>query len=72
MQRVDPIILDVNIVYQDGPPNIWEFLCGRTGMVHMEIRPIASIPLESNELKRWVESYWKEKDERIGGLRRLY
>lgn len=72
-------LLDVTIVYPDGPPTFWRFLCGRTRrvVIHVQARPI---PPEFNEgdyaadsafrgaFHRWLAEQWAEKDQRIAAL----
>jgi 1-acyl-sn-glycerol-3-phosphate acyltransferase len=66
-------VLDVTIVYPDGPVELWGLLSGQLGrvVVHIEQRPIppnwigadyaADIAFR-NEFKGWVRRIWEEKD----------
>lgn len=72
-------LLDVTIVYPDGPPTFWRFLCGRTRrvVIHVQAR---QIPPEFNAgdyaadsafrgaFHRWLAEQWAEKDQRISAL----
>ncbi len=71
---------DVTIHYPSGVPSFWDFLCGRCESVKVEVRSL-EIPaaLRSagtdalsaegrEELRRWVDTIWREKDERLSTL----
>lgn len=72
-------LLDVTIVYPEGAPTFWQFLCGRTRrvIVRMERRPIPpefctgdyveDAAFRSN-LHQWLARQWEEKDRRIETL----
>jgi 1-acyl-sn-glycerol-3-phosphate acyltransferase len=66
-------ILDVTIVYPDGPVELWGLLSGQLGrvVVHIEQRPIprdwigadyAADLAFRNAFKGWVREIWEEKD----------
>lgn len=70
-------ILDVTIVYPDGPVELWGLLSGRLGrvVVHVEQRPIppewvgadyAADPDFRAAAQAWVQQLWAEKDALIG------
>ena len=73
-------LLDVTIVYPDGVPTFWQFLCGsaRRVIVHVQRVPI---PPEfcvgdygedaafRGTFHRWLAKLWEEKDRRIDDLR---
>jgi 1-acyl-sn-glycerol-3-phosphate acyltransferase len=71
---------DVTIHYPNGVPSFWDFLCGRCDVVRVEVRSVeipASLreagtdPLSAaarDELKRWVDTLWREKDARLSTL----
>ena len=73
-------ILDTTIVYPKGSVNFWPFLCGLVRDIWVDVR---LIPL-SDELKGdyiedsayqerfqgWVNSLWKEKDDRIDEIKK--
>ena len=71
LEDVQPKVLDITLLYEGDVPNFWEFLCGRCRKVHMDVREVASIPTESEDLRQWVDRHWQEKDERIESLREL-
>jgi len=72
-------LLDVTIVYPDGAPRFWDFLCGMVKRITIRIRHL-QIPKEfigadyENNAKfreafqQWLYQLWMEKDERIGQL----
>jgi 1-acyl-sn-glycerol-3-phosphate acyltransferase len=72
-------LLDVTIVYPDGVPGFWDFLCGRVKriIVRMQKIPIPKQFIDSNyendpacreSFQQWLSELWKEKDGRIGQL----
>jgi 1-acyl-sn-glycerol-3-phosphate acyltransferase len=72
-------ILDVTIVYPDGVPTFWQFLCG--GMKRVVVR-MRTLPVPQHLLgadytgdasvreayAAWVQQLWAEKDALIGSL----
>ncbi len=72
-------ILDVTIVYPEGVPNFWQFLCGRMPRVVVRAR---SLPVPRQLLRgdyhtdpacraayaHWVQQLWQEKDAQISTL----
>ncbi|MAL97786.1 MAG: acyltransferase [Alteromonadaceae bacterium] len=74
-EMIDTLV-NITIVYPDGPPTLWQFLCGRVQHLHMELdtRPIPESVLgpvgeqesaHRNEVKAWLNGLWEEKDARI-------
>jgi len=72
-------LLDVTIVYPDGVPGFWDFLCGRVKriIVRMQKIPIPKQFIDSDyendpacreSFQQWLSELWKEKDGRIGQL----
>ena len=72
-------ILDVTIVYPDGAPNFWEFLCGRLKrvIVRVQILPVpehlmksdyAGDPAVREAFQHWVQQLWQDKDAQISLL----
>lgn len=70
-------ILDVTIVYPDGPVELWGLLSGQLGrvVVHVEQRPIPPEWIGADYLedrafrasfKAWVQQVWDEKEALIG------
>jgi 1-acyl-sn-glycerol-3-phosphate acyltransferase len=70
---------DLTIVYPDGVPGFWQFLCGDVGriVVRAERRPIpvefcrgdyVNDPKFRKTLQRWLLELWREKDEKIEAL----
>lgn len=68
-------ILDVTIVYPQGRPSFWDFLCGRVNVikVHVEEIPVTEDfvgdyiddPVFRNKFQQWLNDLWHEKDIRI-------
>ena len=72
-------ILDVTIVYPDGAPNFWEFLCGKLKRVtvRVQILPVPEHLMHSDyagdaevraAFQRWVQQLWQDKDAQISRL----
>ncbi|MGM0766996.1 MAG: acyltransferase [Pseudomonadota bacterium] len=73
-------MLDVSIVYPDGNSGFWDFLCGRTGRIVIDVQ-VREIPQRflgmdyegSREMRtdfqQWVSQLWAEKDARIEALK---
>jgi 1-acyl-sn-glycerol-3-phosphate acyltransferase len=72
-------ILDVTIVYPDGAPNFWEFLCGKLKrvIVRVQILPVPEHLMQSDyagdaevraAFQRWVQQLWQDKDAQISRL----
>ena len=74
-------LLDVTIVYPDGVPTFWQFLCGKVARIVVRARRVA-IPHElvrgdyahdaqhRKTLQRWLQELWEDKDRRIDELLR--
>ena len=72
-------ILDVTIVYPDGAPNFWDFLCGRLRRVIVRVQ---SLPVPEHLMQGdyaadaatreafavWVRQLWQDKDAQISLL----
>jgi 1-acyl-sn-glycerol-3-phosphate acyltransferase len=72
-------ILDVTIVYPDGAPNFWEFLCGKLKRVVVRVQSLpvpaqlmngdyAGDPAVREAFQRWVQQLWRDKDAQIALL----
>jgi len=72
-------ILDVTIVYPDGAPNFWEFLCGKLKrvIVRVQILPVPEHLMHSDyagdaevraAFQRCVQQLWQDKDAQIARL----
>ncbi|MEZ5727953.1 MAG: acyltransferase [Burkholderiaceae bacterium] len=77
-ERFDSLA-DVTIVYPDGAPSFWQFLCGGVPriQVHVERREIprdffagdfSTDPGIRKQVQRWLLELWREKDARIGAM----
>ena len=74
-------LLDVTIVYPEGVPTFWQFLCGKVGRIVVRARRVP-IPHElvrgdyahdaqhRKTLQRWLQELWEDKDRRIDDLLR--
>ena len=72
-------LLDVTIVYPDGVPDFWDFLCGRCPrvLVRVHVRAIApglcagDYTADSGlrrDFHRWLDGLWRAKDDEIEAL----
>jgi 1-acyl-sn-glycerol-3-phosphate acyltransferase len=75
--RLDAVI-DVTLVYDGGPPTFWQLLQGRCPRVDMlvERRELPAAARNADDpdaareaLRPWLDAIWREKDERLSGLR---
>ena len=77
-ERFDAI-LDVTIVYPDGVPTFWQFLCGRMPRVVVRVQGLpvprelaggdyAADPRGRAAFRKWVKALWREKDAQIAAL----
>lgn len=69
-------LVDATIVYPDGVPTFWDFLCGRTKRIVLHVQQVP-IPPEFADgdyegdsrfrgaFHRWLATLWKQKDQRI-------
>ena len=62
--RLDAVV-DVTIHYQGGAPPFWDFLCGRSPAVELDIRALPLPPVARDEVNAWVNRLWEEKDARL-------
>lgn len=73
-------MLDVTIVYPNGRPGIWDYLCGRVRKIIVDVRTrevperFLGMDYEGNrqmraDFQRWVSEVWAEKDARIEELK---
>jgi 1-acyl-sn-glycerol-3-phosphate acyltransferase len=69
-------LLDVTIVYPDGVPSFWKFLCGKVKRVIVHMKTIEvperfmhgdyeGDPVFRNDIQQWVQQLWEEKDGQI-------
>jgi len=72
-------ILDVTLVYPDGAPNFWDFLCGRLRCVRVRVRNLpvprdlasgdyANDAAVRQAFQHWLQTLWQEKDIQIAAL----
>ena len=73
-------LLDVTVVYPEGPPKFWDMVCGELAHVVVEVNARAVEPwltsgdyVNDREFRRrfhqWLGEVWTEKDARIDALR---
>ena len=76
-------ILDMTIVYPDGVPTFWEFLCGKVKRIVVRMRTVEippellrgdyeNDPVFRQKMHQWVQNLWSEKDRLIESLREQY
>jgi 1-acyl-sn-glycerol-3-phosphate acyltransferase len=74
-------ILDVTIVYPDGAPNFWQFLCGDLKRVVVRVQTLAvpghlltgdyaNDPQVRDAFSVWVKELWQNKDQTIAEVMR--
>jgi 1-acyl-sn-glycerol-3-phosphate acyltransferase len=72
-------ILDVTIVYPDGAPTFWHFLCGRVRRIVVRVQTLpvprdlatgdyAGDPAVREAFQKWVQQLWLAKDAQIARL----
>lgn len=72
-------MLDVTIVYPDGQPSFWDFLCGRVSRVVVLVEQLAvpetlcggdyvSNSALRSELQQWLQQMWLAKDGKIDAI----
>jgi len=72
-------MLDITIVYPDGIPTFWEFLCGKVKRITVRMRTIEipkkflhgdyeNDPVFRDAMHKWVQQLWQEKDLQIESL----
>ena len=72
-------LLDATIVYPDGVPSFWDFLCGRTPRIVLHVHQVPipegfaegdyeGDPRFRSHFHRWLATLWKQKDQRIAQI----
>jgi len=72
-------LLDVTIVYPDGVPTFWQFLCGEVRTIEVRGQRIAIPPALlggdyvrdprfRKTFQRWLQDLWQDKDQQIDAL----
>lgn len=71
-------ILDVTIVYPDGPKSFWDFACGKIDRIHVQVDQIPVSPWMMGDyvadrafrrqFQAWLNDLWTQKDQRITAL----
>jgi len=73
-------LLDVTIVYPDGPPEFWTLLSGRLRLVTVRVQQreipaellagdYGSDPTFRARMQEWINGLWAEKDQLLGQLK---
>ena len=72
-------LVDATIVYADGAPSFWQFVCGRVPRIRVQLQALP-LPPEMRQaggrldpalrrqVQRWLLELWQAKDERIAAL----
>ena len=58
-------VVDVTVRYPGGAPPFWDFLCGRSPDVEIDIRTLPLPPVDRDAVNAWVNRLWEEKDARL-------
>ena len=58
-------VVDVTIRYPGGAPPFWDFLCGRSPDVEIDIRTLPLPLADRDAVNAWVNRLWQEKDARL-------
>ena len=72
-------LLDITIVYPDGIPTFWEFLCGKVKRITVRMRTIEipkqflhgdyeGDPVFRDAMHKWVQQLWRDKDKQMQTL----
>jgi len=72
-------MLDITIVYPDGIPTFWEFLCGKVKRIIVRMKTIEipkqflhgdyeSDPVFRDAMHKWVQQLWRDKDKQMQTL----
>jgi len=73
-------LVDATIVYPDGIPTFWQYLCGQAPRVLLKVRQV-EIPIEfctgdyendralRKTFHRWLDEIWQRKDADMGEMR---
>jgi 1-acyl-sn-glycerol-3-phosphate acyltransferase len=72
-------MMDVTIVYPDGAPTFWQFVCGQVRHIEVRARKLTipqdlrgrnfrADPAFRKDLEGWVSGIWDEKDQTIGAI----
>jgi 1-acyl-sn-glycerol-3-phosphate acyltransferase len=80
MGEVFDAILDVTLVYENGPPKFWDMICGDRVTVSIDVRALPIDPAIiagdyqndrefRREVHRWLGALWREKDARIAEIK---
>lgn len=61
-------VVDVTIRYPGGAPDFWDFLCGRSPDIDIDIRALPLPETDRGAVTAWVHELWTEKDARLAAL----
>lgn len=57
-------VYDLTIGYEHGVPNLWQFIRGLVGRIHLHVRrfPLGDLPWDEEGLREWLLARFMEKD----------
>jgi 1-acyl-sn-glycerol-3-phosphate acyltransferase len=63
-------VYDVTVGYEEGVPNLWQYIKGYAKRAHLHVRryPIDELPTSDEELGEWISERFREKDELLEGF----
>ncbi|PIE05928.1 MAG: hypothetical protein CSA75_02185 [Sorangium cellulosum] len=58
-------VYDITIGYENGVPNLWQYIQGLAKRAHLHVRryPINALPQSDEKVSRWIHERFVEKDE---------
>jgi 1-acyl-sn-glycerol-3-phosphate acyltransferase len=58
-------VYDLTIAYEEAIPSLWQYIKGMVQRIHVHVRrfPVAELPESADDLRRWLMTRWKEKDQ---------
>jgi 1-acyl-sn-glycerol-3-phosphate acyltransferase len=64
LRRHAAAVYDVTIGYERGVPTLWQYIKGYVPVAHLHVRrfPVADLPTADEELARWLQARFQEKD----------
>lgn len=68
-------MIDVTILYPDGVPRYWDYVCGRVKRIHVHVRQLPISPDKVGDyteddvfraaFQTWINELWAEKDNQL-------
>ncbi len=62
-------VVDVTIRYPRGAPTFWEFLCGKSPDVEVDVQALPLPEVDRDAVNAWVDRLWAAKDVRLAACR---